>query len=81
MYNVEKEIEKLNQENSSSLKIGIITGVLSISEFIMVFTYDGNTMETLGASGVALGLGIISGTCFLLMRINNKLKSVYKKFK
>jgi hypothetical protein len=81
MYNVEKEIEKLNQENSSSLKIGIITGVLSISEFIMVFTYDGNTMETLGASGVALGLGIISGTCFLLMRINNKLKSVYNKFK
>ena len=81
MYNVEKEIEKLNQENSSSLKIGIITGVLSISEFIMVFTHDGNTMETLGASGVALGLGIISGTCFLLMRINNKLKSVYNKFK
>jgi hypothetical protein len=81
MYNVEKEIEKLNQENSSSLKIGIITGVLSISEFIMIFTYDGNTMETLGASGVALGLGIISGTCFLLMRINNKLKSVYNKFK
>jgi hypothetical protein len=81
MYNVEKEIEKLNQENSSSLKIGIITGVLSISEFIMVFTHDGNTMETLGASGVALGLVIISGTCFLLMSINNKLKSVYNKFK
>jgi hypothetical protein len=75
----QKKIKKLETENSSNLKLGIITGTCSLAELFILINMQWNLMQTIGMILFFIGTAIISICFFYSISINNKFKDIYIK--
>ncbi len=82
MFEVEKRIEELKEENKSLKVKAIVLGLFSLSQTSMLLMekFQGNVFTIAGLALMALGIGTISVISSLMIKKNNSLINKYKQF-
>lgn len=82
MFEVEKRIEELKEENKSLKVKAIVLGLFSLSQTSMLLMekFQGNLFTIMGLALMALGIGTISIISSFMIKKNNSLIKKYKQF-
>jgi hypothetical protein len=81
MFNVEKRIKELEEENKSLKVKAIMLGIFSLTQFGVLFSENiqKNILTFGGVILIALGIGTISIVSSIMIKTNNKLIDKYKQ--
>jgi hypothetical protein len=82
MFEIEKRIEELKEENKSLKVKAVILGLFSLSQTSMLLLekFQNNIFTIVGLALIALGIGTISVISSLMIKKNNSLINKYKQF-